>query len=708
MKTRWLPLVLVLATAAPASADDRFHLFPEAAEPAPDPFRLQLHGLPPAAPLAALSRGPQSSGSPGSAAQKTLPPYPTEKRWDLATAEWAALELLPWAFNRYVSNGEFAYISLNTVKQNYQTGFAYDHDAFKTNQSSHPFHGSLFFNTARTNGFSFWESAPFALLGSLVWELHLENEPPAINDLVNTTLGGMTRGEAMYRLSNLLVDNTKSGSERFWREAGGLVLNPIGGFNRLIKGEMWHDFQNPPDRFPSRFYLEVDGFYRGRSGSATGDVDKNQGGLSLVLRYGDPFEGEHEKPFEYFDIAADLAQPAATFVTRIQTRGLLTQWELGDGDSAAQRLGLFLHFDYLNNSPAVYGAQVVSADHLMRVPLGSETDLRTDLAAGVMPMAGVQVDHDMPGASPEYRSYDFGPGAGAQALVELRRRDMDLLTLSYNVFWQHTSNGVSRNNRIQTLTAEGRLPIWKSFALGAGWTWGGRLSTYDQYPTVDATGTSWRAFAAWSMREVTGATAAAAPSAASAGPGDSKGRWEVSGFGGGFFGSRVYTSDTLNVMTSTAPAFGGRVAYGLTRVLSLEASWTHADTSLEPEDPKTNALIGPTTPLTMNAYELDALFGFGGRSLRGFVGFGGGAMTLSPNVPSLDRTGGTSKFAANLALGGKYFLSDNVALRVDFHYRWRAGDDRLAVTVCNSSGCNPFNTSIYSSLDLAGGLTYRF
>src|SRR4029453_3121103 len=154
---------------------------------------------------------------------------------------------VPWVYNRYVADSEFARISGDTIRANLETGFTYDRDHFKTNQSSHPFHGSLFFNAARTNGFSFWESGAFAATGSFLWEMFMENEPPAINDLVNTTLGGMTRGESLYRLRNMFLDNTGRGSSRFWRELGGLVLNPIGGFNRLIRGEMWKDFENPPD-----------------------------------------------------------------------------------------------------------------------------------------------------------------------------------------------------------------------------------------------------------------------------------------------------------------------------------------------------------------------------------------------------------------------------------------------------------------------------
>ncbi|MFI5182349.1 MAG: DUF3943 domain-containing protein, partial [Thermoanaerobaculia bacterium] len=641
---------------------------------------------------------------------KSLPPYPTEKSFDLAAAEVIGLELVPWGFSRFVSHSDFAYISFGTIKANYQTGFAYDRDAFITNQSSHPYHGSLFFNSARTNGFTFWESVPFAMFGSLLWELHMENTPPSINDLVNTTLGGSTRGEIQYRVSKMILDNTKSGSERFWREAAALVVNPISGFNRIVKGEMWRDFQNPDDRFPSRFYLELDGMYRHRAGSAPAGVDTDQGGVSMLLRYGDPFDAGPRQPFEYFDFAIDLVQPAATLVTRIESRGLLTSWDLCECGPVQQRLGIFLHFNFFNNEPTVYGSQALSVDHLMRIPLGNETDLRTEIGVTALPLAALQVDYNKIGlVTGVGRSYDYGPGGGAQAKALVQRRDMDLLSLSYQVLWQSPSNGTAKSSRVQTLDAEGRLPLSKSLAVGAGWTWGERLSTYDVLPTVDVTGTSWRAFAAWNFRETYGASGRGPePSVVSSATSDVQGRWEIGALGGGFFGSRVLKSPLLNVMTATAPVFGVRVGYGVTRVFSLEASWSHANSKLEPQIPDTSQPAGPTSPLTVNSYELDGLFGFGSKTLRGHVGFGGGVMNLDPNVPSLNGSGATLAFAANIAVGGKLFLSDNVAVRVDGRYRWRIGDNRLGTILCDSLGCQPFDTNFYSSVELTGGLTYRF
>ena len=700
--------MLGLLCSCPLFAADGFHLFAETSSPGPPLATPGLVGLPPARPLESMGSSPRApSGTEPASGVRSLPPFPTERRFGLAAAEWIGTNVVPWAFNRYVLHGEYANLSVDAIRHNHQTGFAYDRDFFTTNQMAHPIHGGLYFNAARSNGFSFWESAPFTFLGSYMWEMYFENEPAAMNDLVNTTLGGMAHGEIQHRVANMILDNTVSGFDRLLREVGSLVLNPMGGIDRLIKGQMWNDSQNPLDRFPSRFYLELDGMYGHRIGSNAGDADKVQGGLSLLIRYGDPFDGDHREPFEYFDLGADLVQPASSLVTRFESRGLLRGFRLGDGRPLDQRLGFFLHFEFFNNDPSIYGSQGFSFDHLTRVPLADQTELRTDIALLGIPMAALHTDYSEIAAVDFGRRYDYGSGGGPQATVQIRRRDMDLLSLSYQVFWLSTLNGVSRNNRVQSFAAEGRVPVGKRFIAGAGWTWGERLSTYDSLPTVNVSGTTWRAFVGWHGRDRWDtAQPAAAPSAPASA--DSTGRWEVTAFGGGFFGSRVFTSPELHVMTATAPAYGARVGYGLTRVFGLEAGWSRASSKLVPQTPETSEPVGPTSPLTVNTYELNGLFGFGSGPARGYVGLGGGLMSLAPNVPTLDRSGGTTAFAANVALGGKYFLFDAFAIRVDGRYRWRAADVRLGTAVCDYEGCEPYTTNLYSSVELTGGLTVRF
>ncbi len=107
-----------------------------------------------------------------------------------ATAEIIGVNLFVGSFNRYVANQDFAKINFKTIKRNFKVGPVWDTDKFSTNLVAHPYHGSLYFNAARSNGMNFWQSLPYTLGGSFMWEFFMETEPPSINDLIATTIGG--------------------------------------------------------------------------------------------------------------------------------------------------------------------------------------------------------------------------------------------------------------------------------------------------------------------------------------------------------------------------------------------------------------------------------------------------------------------------------------------------------------------------------------
>ncbi len=492
---------------APVYADQSFRLFAGGDAAAPFVLRPGLGGLPPERPLAAATR----SAPPAPAEPVLTPPRetaaslpawePRQRNFALAAAEVAAIEVLPWAYNRYVSKGDYAYISLKTIQQNFQTGFTYDHDAFDTNQGSHPLHGSLYFNAARSNGYGFWESGAFTFFGSFLWETVMENEPPAINDMVNTTLGGMARGEIEHRLAIMIVDNTARGLGRVLREVAGLVVDPLGGFNRLVRGEWVEAVSEPAGPLPRPLLHRDRRALPAPERERRGRRRPSQGGGAALVRYGDLFDGAHRAPFDYFDASGEIVQPAASLFTQFATRGLLADWVLSENAGARQRLGLFLHFDYFNDAPLYYGAQAFALDHLMRVPLGKDFELTTEVGLSVMPLAAVEADYSTEENDGEInRGYDFSPGGGVHAFAYVRRYGVDVVKLGFSTQWQHTSNGFSDNSRIESALAQGRLPLSNHVAVGGAWAWTSRLSTYSALPTVYVSATTWRVFGAVMFR----------------------------------------------------------------------------------------------------------------------------------------------------------------------------------------------------------------
>lgn len=418
------------------------------------------------------------------------------RRWARAAGEVLAMELVPWSFSRYVTNEDFARISWDSFQRNWHAGFGWDNDDFLTNQDAHPYHGSLYFNAARTNGFSFWESIPFTAAGSLVWELGFENTRPSANDFVNTTLGGVARGEAQYRLSRALLDETARGSERVFREAGAALLNPVGFLNRLLDGEVGRVGPNPDDRLPESLKVLVDVGWRHSGGDAThGD----QASASFRIEYGDPLEDGVVEPFDAFVLEGELVHPGEVLVPRARVQGILATRDAARSGRAEQVVGAGLRFEYFSTGDTSFGGQGIDVGLLSRWKLSEGLEVRTEVAATAFPVAGIQTDYTDLNLAAVGRTYDYGPGASARAEARLRRENVDVATVTYMVGWFHTSNGISKGSRLQLLSAEGRWNVTPRLGVGATFTWLDRLTTYDPLPAVTWTMPSLRLFATWTF-----------------------------------------------------------------------------------------------------------------------------------------------------------------------------------------------------------------
>lgn len=418
---------------------------------------------------------------------------PTKTRFATALGELVLLEAVPWAIDRYIADESFARISIHTVEENFKTGFTYDRDAFKVNQAQHPYHGGLFFNAARSNGFGFWESAAFTLAGSFAWECGMENTLPAINDLVNTTLGGIAVGEITRRLAVMIRDNTKHGFNRFLRELSGTIVDPVGGFNRLTHGDMTAESPNPDERFPSSFHASADLGYRHVGGGAE---KPNQSTLSFSAVYGDPFAGEIQKPYQFFAVEGDVNFPGEA-VSRVEGRGILKGWELSEPtDRARHIIGVYQEYEYFSNEAQVFGAQTFSATLLSRFTLGKDFTATTDAGFIVFPLAGVQTtDFENPETG---RNYDYGPGAGFRLSARLDVGGVGA-AVSYFAGRSFTADGTSDASTLQFLNVGARVPLFLKLGLGAGYSWYSRKTTYPRFFEAQKTQSEWRVYLSWRL-----------------------------------------------------------------------------------------------------------------------------------------------------------------------------------------------------------------
>jgi hypothetical protein len=110
-----------------------------------------------------------------------------------------------------------AEITPKTWWANMEQGWVWDLDDFTVNQIGHPYQGNNYFNAARSNGLSFWESGAITAFGSGTWEYFGETNHASLNDLINTTLGGIALGEMFHRMAWLVRDTRATGG-RLWKD----------------------------------------------------------------------------------------------------------------------------------------------------------------------------------------------------------------------------------------------------------------------------------------------------------------------------------------------------------------------------------------------------------------------------------------------------------------------------------------------------------
>lgn len=256
-----------------------------------------------------------------------------------------------WAFDRYVLKGHYAYISWNTIKENFRHGFEWDDDHLHTNMFDHPYNGSIFFNAGRSNGFNFWQSELFAIGGSAMWEMFMEREYPSTNDIIATPIGGAALGEVLYRTSDLILDDRSTGGERFGRELAAFLVDPMKGINRIVTGAAWKKRATSGRRFgiPP---ISVELSLGGRFLSLIENDEGSRGGAvaEINIEYGDRFAETTKAPYDYFSFLMELqgikSQP---LLSRVEITGRLLSKEILERKNVNLNVGLYQHFDYFDS-----------------------------------------------------------------------------------------------------------------------------------------------------------------------------------------------------------------------------------------------------------------------------------------------------------------------------------------------------------------------
>jgi|tagenome__1003787_1003787.scaffolds.fasta_scaffold20942338_2 hypothetical protein len=398
---------------------------------------------------------------------------PNASFWQ-AAAGIATINSITWAYNRYVQRWPWAKVGTQSWGRNLRNGLVWDNDNLLDDQLAHPFHGSLYHSSARASGFGFWGSVPIVAAGSASWELFGENITASLNDLINTSLGGVAIGEVTYRLSSLLSSKRSGG---VGREVGAFALSPVGRTQSLFRSSQPVDgMVQLPDAMSSvSFGRRADHPF-----------------FQLAVRYGTAFSMEALRPYDAFEFRLQVSPlPGSGAVREVAISGLLARTPLGGTRTV---LGLFQHYDYENLSSFKLSEQSLSGALLYQQRLGSRN--RIELGAHVEGVLLGAISSDR--GFFWRRDYDLGPGAGARINAILVRDGHERLRLESRVMWLHSVHGSDGEHVVTLLRAGASVPLLGPLGLGGDLALASRHSTYPGFPSVTRRVPEMRGYVTWS------------------------------------------------------------------------------------------------------------------------------------------------------------------------------------------------------------------
>jgi hypothetical protein len=429
---------------------------------------------------------PGASSAPVDYNVSTAPRSAGNYLWPLLDVN--AINFSLWAIS-YASGAPFAHVGPSVWKENLSNGFQWDDNEFEVNQFAHPYQGGMYFTAARVNGLNFWEAVPYTLFGSLTWEFFAETEQPSTNDWLTTTWGGFMFGETLYRLSNSILDDSTSGSTRFWKEFAALAVNPVNGIDRLISGQAWAD--GPPgEQVPLGVDLRLGPDGIGLSeGTGWGKTIR----AWIRFDYGDLYaKPAVQTPFEAFNLSGQLSFGSSIFGQGIDGTGVLLANRFFMGPNSVNLIAWVLSFEYFTNgttkvftreSSGVYqlGEMGTGPSWFGRLTLGSGFTLDTELDVLAVPTGAITSPYAKFEAN---RSYNYGVGGALKAEVNLRHERLGRLYAKADRYLYYIVDGARGVEHVGVLELGAYANIYAGHGIGVTAMRYDRNSYYDDYPDL--------------------------------------------------------------------------------------------------------------------------------------------------------------------------------------------------------------------------------
>jgi hypothetical protein len=400
-------------------------------------------------------------------------PLEARKSYWIPALEIVGFDLLLNQFNRRYFSGNDYDTSIGSVRRNLRRDWVVENDPFDINQIGHPYQGSMYHGFARSAGLGYWQALGYSFAGSVFWEIAGETTPPSKNDQIASGIGGSFLGEALFRMSSLLLENGGA-KPAGWRELAAAAISPPTGFNRHAFGDRFKAvFASRDPVYYSRMHLGYAGTTQDTRG-ASKSFERNELVGDFAIDYGLPGKRgyDYERPFDYFTFQLTAATGAG--LDSLSTRGLLLGKAYGAGEHYRGNWGLYGSYDYI--SPQLFR---VATTALSLGTVGQFWLTRSIALQGTV-LAGVGYAAVGTLRSRDERDYHYG--VAPQALAGLRvifgdKASLDLIAREYFVSGIASSDTGGHDNIVRA-EAGFTYRIHKQHAVSIRYTLSRRDATF--------------------------------------------------------------------------------------------------------------------------------------------------------------------------------------------------------------------------------------
>jgi len=375
-----------------------------------------------------------------------------DARHGVAAYEIISLNVLFAGFNRYSMQKGYALVSTRSIYTNLSNPWVWDDDGFGVNMIGHPYQGSLYYTAARSNNIGFVGSSLYTMAGSVMWEYFCETERPSINDLVNTTMGGIVFGEILGRLSDSIWHGI-GGSSTF-DKAASVAVSPVSGINRGLFNEKKP--VQPLGRIRgdlllgggmSTIVLKLDGeevpdhVYD----TIVGDKSNRSFIFAFDVEYGRPYTYRYSAPFDYFEFNLSLGSINNSMFVSLFTKGILWGTRLASTKRNSGLFGIFINYDFIANGLINFSSNSLGAGYQNRLKFTNKTFFITSLQLNFILMGSSDYIYHKyaniiePGLGG--RDYDFSIGENVLVNVGIENREFGKITVNYRYYGLHTFPG---------------------------------------------------------------------------------------------------------------------------------------------------------------------------------------------------------------------------------------------------------------------------